>query len=471
MLFRCMYCGETYKPTVKQINDRRRNINTNTFCSLTCSGKYAAHKSHKGKTEKQEQERRDKISKSLKATLAKMTDDERKKFSEGGKKFWDNKTYEERSQINKQRAVVSKQTKLEKYGNENYNNKEQTKKTNLEKYGVKCTLQCKKAVINKSYKQKQINKKIHTIKQEQFNNTHYKKQVLNKMKNTSMQRYNAPNYVLSDRFVKEHPSVVSKINKEWSKFLDIKQLEKGVGNYRYDLCHNNILIDINPTVSHNTIESFGYHLGITKENNPVKITYHLDRYKNAIKNNYRVINVFDWDNKNKIKNLLCEKQKLYANQFTVQTVDKETGDIFIIENDIKELNNNNNYIGLFKDNKLYSLVGFNKHTRTKAFEYEINNMCTLPQFEIVGGYNKMFYFIKQDFNINRLCYYLDINKLDYKYFKQLGFKCRKKLAPIKHWSKGTLQVQTKDPNKEKKLLEDGYLPVYDCGLYLLYIDL
>lgn len=90
---------------------------------------------------------------------------------------------------------------------------------------------------------------------------------------------------------------------------------------------------------------------------------------------------------------------------------------------------------------------------------------------IIGGYQKIFNYIKNNYNINRLCYYLDISKYYFPDFKKIGFVRRKKIKPIKYWNKNDKHIQTHDPNKEKELYANNYLPIYDCGRWLIYIDI
>lgn len=66
MLCKCPICNNLFELNNNQINKRRKNPDIPIFCSRKCSGIYYAKKSHENKTEEQEKERREKISKTLK---------------------------------------------------------------------------------------------------------------------------------------------------------------------------------------------------------------------------------------------------------------------------------------------------------------------------------------------------------------------------------------------------------------------
>ena len=63
--YRCDYCNSIIDLPFDKIKNLLKGKESPIFCDRKCSGSYYAYKSHKGKTEKQEQERRDKISQSL----------------------------------------------------------------------------------------------------------------------------------------------------------------------------------------------------------------------------------------------------------------------------------------------------------------------------------------------------------------------------------------------------------------------
>lgn len=81
--------------------------------------------------------------------------------------------------------LKAKQTKLEKYGNENYNNNKKTVETNLKRYGVKCVFQSKEII--KTIKQTNL---------EKYNNEYYNNR--EKIIKTNLKRYGGTSPFFSD---------------------------------------------------------------------------------------------------------------------------------------------------------------------------------------------------------------------------------------------------------------------------------
>ena len=124
-----------------------------------------------------------------------------------------------------------KQTKLQKYGDENYNNSEKRNNTNLKKYGNICSLQ-NDNVKEKTYKTniKKYGNKIaqknidirNKIKNSNINTCRIKYGVDNimqvegmydKVKNTYIQKYGVDNFTKSIQYKENYPNILEKVLK------------------------------------------------------------------------------------------------------------------------------------------------------------------------------------------------------------------------------------------------------------------
>ena len=143
----------------------------------------------------------------------------------------------------------AKQTKLERYNNINYNNSERAKQTRLNKNSGKyfSTSSINKILNNKA---RACNKKYGSSS---FNN-------IDKIHQTVLDKYGVDWYVNTDkcRNSNHSPYTISKINKKFADLLSkegIKtEFEFWINKYSYDLhiLNTNILIEINPTYTHNS---------------------------------------------------------------------------------------------------------------------------------------------------------------------------------------------------------------------------
>lgn len=432
-----------------------------------------------------------------------------------------NKTKEEKQEVYNK----IKQTKLEKYGDENYHNKEQAKQTMLNKYGVVSGYQTEKSIQNRikssldkygvdnpfkssevhklarqkmlekygveyGYKSKIIRNKINESIKEKYgvDNIMHSSKYQQKVKQTMFDKYKVISGFLTPNAIKSHKQgTISKINKKCAeelKQITNKQikLEKPIFKYIYDIqLGENILIDINPTISHNVYISYPYLLKVVKDNIPVSKEYHLDRLKVAVENGYDLISVFDWDDWEKIKYLLQDKETLYARKLEVKEVDKKECNEFLNNYHLQNTCNGQEIrLGLYKDNKLIEIMTFGKPRYNKNYEWELLRLCTKPEYKVVGGAEKLFKHFIQLINPESIISYCDNSKFSGEVYSKLGFIQKGKPHPSLHWSKDDEHITDnllrqrgfdqlfntdygKGTSNEELMIEHGWLPIYDCG--------
>ena len=124
---------------------------------------------------------------------------------------------------------------------------------------------------------------------------------------------------------------------------------------------------------------------------------------------------------------------------------------------------------------------FGKPRYNHKFEYELLRLCYLPEVTIVGGSAKLFKsFIISDKCPKSIVSYCDNAKFKGHVYTYLGFTCAEKGSPSKHWSKGRHHITDnllrqrgydqlfgtnfgKGTSNEELMLQNGWLPIYDCG--------
>lgn len=539
----CPQCGEEFELNKNQI--RNKNKGKLVFCSLSCSGKYYANKQHKEETLKQKQQKSQKISDTLKSREITLTDEQKQQRLDNLNNYWSNFTSEQRSEINKKSAVKSKQTKLEKYNDENYNNREKSKQTNLDKYGVENTYRLEKAIENakistqekygvdyffsnqdkfkeislerygtkhpmqnKSIKEKLSNTKFlnwgdaNYNNQEQFEETFLEKygvtrpfyiqEFLDKSNATKLERYGDANYnnrekalqTVYEKYGKDYyeklvsnlGNRISGINKKFAEFIGTTDFEFPIGKYSYDLKLDNNLIEIDPTFTHNSAPEKLYgRFG------SLDMMYHYNKTDVARKVGYNCIHVFDWDDWEKIKYMLQDKQTLYARNLELREVSVENTADFINEYHLQEnCRGQEIRLGLYKDNELIEIMTFGKPRYNKNYEWELLRLCTHKDYKVVGGAEKLFKHFIQQLKPNSVISYCDYSKFNGDVYERLGFKQKGKITPSKHWSRGSEHITDnllrqrgydqlfnanygKGTSNEKLMLKNGWLPIYDCG--------
>lgn len=280
----------------------------------------------------------------------------------------------------------------------------------------------------------------------------------------------------------------SKINEKFAKMLSDNNIKYEIEwfdeNYsrHYDFYINNIdtLIEINPSYTHSILPNAYQGSNISPKLLNYKKWQHLNRTKDIDK---RVINVWDWDDWNKILNLIKQKQKFYARKLDIRIIDDETTKIFLNKNHLqgncrnKEIN-----IGLVdtSSNQLIQIMTFGKPRYNKNYQWELLRLCTHSDYIVVGGSQKLFKYFINNYNPESIISYCDYSKFDGNIYYELNFQFVRLTYPSKIWSKGTAKITDnllrqrgfdqlfntnygKGTSNEQLMIEHGWLPVYDCG--------
>lgn len=415
----------------------------------------------------------------------------------------------------------SRKTKLEKYGDASYNNTDQRNATNLERYGVTCTLHSdvgKQKVQNtllRKYGQTNLNlipeiaaKRKKTcldryqseviftspIIREQIKNTLREKygvenagqieaskpQKLERTKTTCLKRYGVEFNCLRKEAQLMHND--SKPNQQFAKLLDqndiIYEREYVIGKRVYDFKIGQILIEINPSPTHNiTWGPFGEHKSrMTKD-------YHLIKSQVAENAGYRCIHVWDWDNINKIITMLSSKTKIYARKCVVREISTSDCNNFLNLYHLQNTCQNQKIrLGLYHNNELVQIITFGKPRYNNKYEYELLRLCTKADCLVIGGSEKLYkYFIKA-YNPKSIVSYCDNAKYTGEVYKKLNMKLLRKSQPRCHWynlktqqhvtdnllkQRGFDQLFNADYGKgidNATLMRDaGFIEIYDCG--------
>lgn len=286
----------------------------------------------------------------------------------------------------------------------------------------------------------------------------------------------------SNRLVK-----TSKLNNKFAEFLNNKGIRTELEwydkehNRHYDihLPDKNILIEINPTYTHNI---FGSHFdGFEyKDENKVK-WLHFYRTED-IKEYKHVIHVWDWDNWYKILYIVQDKLKLYARKLIVKEItNKDEIKNFLEINHIQgNCRNKKVCLGLYDNEELIQVMVFGRPRYNKNYQWELFRLCTKFDSYVVGGAEKLFKYFINNYQPESIISYCDISKFTGNVYDRLGFKLLKQTSPAKIWSKGKEHITDnllrqrgfdqlfktnygKGTSNEELMLQHSWLPIYDCG--------
>lgn len=303
---------------------------------------------------------------------------------------------------------------------------------------------------------------------------------LTKLKQTCQEKYGVDYPCLTENALKSNPVINSKINQAFGKLLRKNNItyisDYKLGNYFYDfyLEKQNTLIEINPTISHTDINT-GIFPALDKN-------YHKNKTKFANQNGLRCINIWDWDNWDKIIEQFTQKEKIGARKLQIKEITKQEANLFLdrFHQQNSCYGNQINLALVDEKYNIYQIMTFGKPRYNKNYQWELLRLCTNSKYKIIGGTIKLFKYFIENYKPKSIISYCDLSKFNGNVYIKLGFKLLRENQPVKYWSKNHEYISSalllqkgydkifktdygKGTDNEQLMLNDGWLSIYDCG--------
>lgn len=342
-----------------------------------------------------------------------------------------------------------------------------------------------------------------------------------KLIETNMARYGVPNVFMVPEFQeKARESLrlraeesggtvfprISKINRLYaetlSRELDVKvEFEAPLGSYFADLRittdRQELLIDIHPTVSHNSQLAFGCLIGGCEgecsAHRPISAGYHQSRARQALEDNRKLIQWYGWNDLEGLVALLRPKlqpaKKISSRKLMLVPIDQKSANRFLNEFHIQGATRGQSHCyGLELDGELLAVATFGKSRFGSSLDYEFIRYAVRPGFVIYGGAGRLIERFMEDAGGGSLISYVDFDHTTAQsvFLLQSGFKEVSTTGPGLVWHRlsdgkavrnSSLLAQGADRllgtsygsrevagvgNSEIMLLE-GFLPVHTSG--------
>ena len=204
-----------------------------------------------------------------------------------------------------------------------------------------------------------------------------------------------------------------------------------------------------------------YHSSVNNPYGNKDKYYHRDKFLQAKKQGIHLISIFDidWNDKVKtyLKDLLTQKQKVYARKCVVKRIDKNIANDFC---DKYHLQNHTNLssicYGLYYNDELFSVMTFGKRRLKKQQNgyYELHRYCVKIGYTIVGGANKLLKAFIKEYSPKNILSYSDNDYFDGKIYERLGFKYIKQAEPNYYWFKTLDEWYKREQCQVQKLKKD-----------------
>lgn len=302
---------------------------------------------------------------------------------------------------------------------------------------------------------------------------------LEKTKKSNIEKYGVPYNCMREECRKSYHTI-SKINNRFADLLDFHNIpyeqEFSIDTYSYDfyLPNENIVIEINPTVTHNS------YISIFSKTPIKEADYHFKKSQLAKDSGFKCINIWDWDDWDKVLDIISHKETVYARKTSIKEISSRQASEFIEKYHIAgKCRGTSIAYGLYYNLELVEVMTFGKPRYNKQYDYELLRLCTKSGMSIIGGASKLFnYFIKH--HTGSIISYCDASKFSGDVYSKIGMHYKSTTSPNKIWSKKSDKITNnlllskgydqlfgtnygKGTSNEELMLSNGWLPVYDCG--------
>lgn len=371
-----------------------------------------------------------------------------------------------------QRRELSKKTKLERYGDEDFNNSEKAKETMIKEKMLFC-------------EENEVIPLYQVI--DQFGYRWYNKLNLDIMYYKSWAYIRLEDIPKIEKFIEENPSsglgYTSFPEKEVLNYVHsiysgvVEENRRGIIKSDKD---TNLELDIYIPDKNIAIEfdgSFWHSL-----NSGTSRDYH--RYKTLAceRLGIRLIHIFEdlWITKESIcKSIISSslgvyEKKIYARDCEVRDVDKCLEEKFLNDNHIQGYIRSSKCLGLFYNDELVQIISYGK-ARFSSNEVELYRMCSKIFVKVVGGFSKLL----NHSGLKSLVTYVDRSMFDGRGYKSVGFVKSGEGSPGYFYIRGITRYNRM--SFQKKMLKDklkkfdenlseidnmmnnGYLVIFDSG--------
>lgn len=406
--------------------------------------------------------------------------------------------------------LAKKETLLKNYGVDNPQKsqelKEKASRTQLDRYG------------GRGWSSPELMEKIRATHKLLYGGIGMAGLTAEKIKKTNLERYGVETPFESGEIQKKvsktmeakyergesSHSRISQINKQWAK--RISSLSKDIliefepslsKSASADLKVESLLIDVNPTFTHNSFRSFRCIKSgcesIPCAIHPVAADRHFKRAQLALEQDISYIQIYDWDEPEKIIRFLKGKlekgwKRHSARKLELRSITVKEANIFLEENHIQGgVRGQSHRYGLFNSEELIAVATFGAGRFKSKVSHEWLRYAVKAGNIVHGGAGRLWQAFLAEVEPRSVISYIDFDHSTRRntFFSSIdGWSEGKLTGPAKVWSKGDKRIynnslirqgadrllgtsygsrEESGVNNEQIMLLEGWLPVYTAG--------
>lgn len=162
-----------------------------------------------------------------------------------------------------------------------------------------------------------------------------------------------------------------------------------------------------------------------------------------------------------------------ADDMEVYMLDKTVADNWLdMYHPMKAPRGNVLSLGLVKNNTIYAIMTFKK-SRNKAYSAELSRLAMLPTWNVIGGYDKLSHYASE-FGVYNIVAYVNTSFENIQDYESIGMNLVRTIQPTKWWIRNDEMISDASRRqrkiKQEDMINDGYLPVYDCGQHVYVFE-
>lgn len=189
----------------------------------------------------------------------------------------------------------------------------------------------------------------------------------------------------------------------------------------------------------------------------------------ANKNGYRYIQLLPWDDVSKIQ-IASPKIHISAHDCKIYKLHTSVGRRFIDKYDIYGNSRGQVlFLGLVLKGELVQVMSFKKASRRSRYDVQIASMCTKKDYQVHGGFVKLFKFATECYELYNIVAYNDLSKFSGQVFQHMNMKLDHVNPPQLMWYNEETDKHIADSVKylyrktKEDMIRESYLPIYTCG--------
>lgn len=328
-----------------------------------------------------------------------------------------------------------RETRLRKYGDENYNNREKFKSTCLERYGVENVFQSD-----------DIKKQIREANYKDYGAEYPAQKHIENVDNMN-EEFIKKNFIVDNRFLLDDFCDYFNVRKciYYSKYKELYNISEPVKTCKHRtqdeifdwLVSLNVNVEMNDKTTIKPLEidilipehklaieydGLIYHSFGKNEWSPLNNYHieseskhkHLQKTELCEKEGYQLLHIFEnewlddtkqniW--KSMIKSRLSLNDKIFARKCVIKEVDFKTTRSFLNKNHLQDSISSSIQIGLYFNDELVSLMTFSESRYDKRYQYEILRFCNKCHVNVIGGFSKLLKYFKKVYNCESIISY------------------------------------------------------------------